>query len=186
MKSSAVLLKYTSTLSRLYARPESELGRSRQEYTIHLVDSPGHVDFYGQVYCAARMSDGCLVMLDVVEGLCSQSIAALRLAYEEDLTPVLFLNKMDRLVLELKMEPAEAQKILVHLLEQVNAFCSVFRKQDDSASARPLQQDKDSGDRHQNATKNDHGDDEFHHAFYFDPSKGNVIFGSALDGWAFR
>ena len=97
----------------------------------------------------------------------AQSISALRLAFEQDLTPVLFINKLDRLVLELKMDTMEAFVCLTRVLEQVNAFCGVFRHQ---AEDVPV-----SG-----------ACDETTHAFYFDPRKGNVIFGSALDGWAFR
>lgn len=141
MKSSAITLPY-------------------RNHVIHMVDSPGHIDFYGQVSSAAKLCDGCILMIDVVEGLCSQSLSAFRLAYDEHLYPVLFLNKLDRLITELLLSPLETYNLLVKLLEQVNAFCSIFRKED-------IQEEEQ-------------------HLFYFDPKKGNVLFGSALDGWAFN
>jgi ribosome assembly protein 1 len=185
MKSSAVMLHYTPTLSRLYPsqydylrnteRPPNPADpclsiklASQKPFTVHLIDSPGHVDFYGQVYCGARVSDGCIVLVDVVEGICSQTIASLRLAFELSLQPILFFNKIDRLFLELLIEPLEVYILLMKLFEQVNAACGHFRRQS-SASNSP-----------------DDFEDEMSSPFYFDPRKGNVIFGSAIDGWAFR
>jgi ribosome assembly protein 1 len=89
--------------------------------------------------------------------------------------PVLLFNKMDRLIVELKMKPYEAYKLLIKYLEQANAFCSLFRQKDSET----------------NSTSTCVGatgpeEDESSHPFFFDPRKGNVLFGSAIDGWAFR
>lgn len=131
---------------------------------VHLIDTPGHVDFYGQVYCSAQLADGTIIAVDVSEGICAQTMAAFHLAWDLRLVPVLFLNKIDRLIVELHLSPMEIFNRLLQLLESVNATCSIFRHQTPSC---PL--DVEEGD-----------------PFYFEPRKGNVLFGSALDGWAFR
>ena len=88
---------------------------------INLIDSPGHIDFSSEVSTAVRLSDGCLVVVDVVEGVCPQTKAVLRQAWIERLKPVLVLNKIDRLIGEKKLSPLETYQRLNQVLEQVNA-----------------------------------------------------------------
>lgn len=143
-------------------------------HLVNLIDSPGHVDFSSEVSTAVRLCDGAIVVVDVVEGVCPQTRICLKQAYSENLRTVLLLNKVDRLVLEKKMDPVEAYRHLTRVLEQVNAvvgniFASdVLAKEDLSAN-------------HQISALEDTDDSRI----YYTPSNGNVLFGSALDGWGF-
>ncbi|KAH9265207.1 hypothetical protein BASA83_011290 [Batrachochytrium salamandrivorans] len=96
------------------------------EYLINLIDSPGHVDFSSEVSTASRLCDGGLVLVDVVEGVCTQTHTVLRQAWVEKVQPILVLNKIDRLITELKMTPQEAYAQLNQILEQVNAILGSF------------------------------------------------------------
>ena len=73
-----------------------------------------------------RLCDGALVVVDVVEGVCPQTAAVLRQAWLEGIKPVLFVNKLDRLITELKLAPAEAYCHLRQLLEQVRGRAMCF------------------------------------------------------------
>ena len=95
-----------------------------EEYLLNLIDSPGHVDFTSEVSTAVRLCDGALVLVDVVEGVCPQTIASLRQAWQEDIRPILVLNKLDRLIIEMKLSPLDAYMHLARILEQVSPIPS--------------------------------------------------------------
>ncbi|XP_057305551.1 elongation factor-like GTPase 1 isoform X1 [Hydractinia symbiolongicarpus] len=173
MKSSAISLFYNLDL---------------KNYLINLIDSPGHIDFSSEVSTAVRLCDGALVVVDVVEGVCPQTNAVLRQAWLEGIKPCLVLNKVDRLITELRMSPIEAYYHLQKIMEQVNAVTgNLF-------SAQVMEQSTKDENK-ENITLNegesqvfdwssglDEADDE---NIYFSPAQGNVVFASAIDGWAF-
>ncbi|CAM9511441.1 unnamed protein product, partial [Ectocarpus fasciculatus] len=86
-------------------------------YLVNLVDSPGHIDFSSDVSTAARLCDGALIVVDVLEGVCTQTHAVLYKALKEGMTPCLVLNKIDRLALELQLTPLEALRHLRRIIE---------------------------------------------------------------------
>ncbi len=177
-------------------RSSPEATPEAKEYLINLIDSPGHIDFSSEVSTASRLCDGAVVLVDAVEGVCSQTVTVLRQTWTEKLKPLLVINKMDRLITELKMTPSEAYIHLSKLLEQVNAVLGSFfqgeRMEEDlnwrermeerrvaaAAAKETMLADQPASAELQFQER----DDE---ELYFAPEKNNVIFGSANDGWAF-
>ncbi|KAJ1755813.1 Cytoplasmic GTPase/eEF2-like protein (ribosomal biogenesis), partial [Coemansia sp. RSA 1752] len=150
------------------------------EYLINLIDSPGHVDFSSEVASAARLSDGALVLVDVLEGVCTQTVSVLHQAWVENVRPVLFLNKLDRMIVEWRMTPSEAYTHMQQLIEQVNAVLAGFWEGD------RLAEDSRMLDEAKERWRETHGDapmsewyleekDDSH--IYFSPEQGNVLFG---------
>ncbi|GAA5263341.1 elongation factor EF-2 [Methanocalculus sp. MC3] len=90
------------------------------EYLINMIDTPGHVDFGGDVTRAMRAVDGAIVLVDAVEGPMPQTETVLRQALKEGVRPVLFINKVDRLINELKVDPQEMMIRLGRVIDKVN------------------------------------------------------------------
>ncbi|HIH23873.1 TPA: elongation factor EF-2 [Candidatus Woesearchaeota archaeon] len=91
-----------------------------KEYLINLIDTPGHVDFGGDVTRAMRAVDGCIVLVCAVEGMMPQTETVLRQALKERVKPILFINKTDRLIKELKLTPEAMQERFVGIIKEVN------------------------------------------------------------------
>ena len=127
---------------------------SGKDYLINLIDTPGHVDFSGEVTRAMRAVDGVVVVVCAVEGVMPQTETVLRQALREKVKPVLFINKVDRLINELQLGPQEVQQRFAKIIAKVN---SLIRK---------------------------YAPPEFKESWQVDPSNGSVAFGSAYHNWA--
>jgi elongation factor 2 len=125
-----------------------------KEYLINLIDTPGHVDFGGDVTRAMRAVDGAVVVIDAVEGTMPQTETVLRQALKEHVKPVLFINKVDRLINELQVDGQEMQIRLGKLIDHVNKLIKGMNEERYKAGWR------------------------------VDAAEGTVAFGSALYNWA--
>jgi len=125
-------------------------------FLINLIDSPGHVDFSSEVTAALRVTDGALVVVDCISGVCVQTETVLRQAIAERIRPVLFMNKMDRALLELQLEQEDLYQTFQRIIESTNVIIATYA--DDEGPMGNIQ---------------------------VEPCKGTVGFGSGLHGWAF-
>ncbi|KAF7616210.1 P-loop containing nucleoside triphosphate hydrolase protein [Aspergillus flavus] len=197
MESSAISLFFS-----MMRRPAPDAAPVAKEYLINLIDSPGHIDFSSEVSTASRLCDGAIVLVDAVEGVCSQTVTVLRQSWVEQLKPILVINKIDRLVTELKMSPSEAYSHMSKLLEQVNAVIGSFyqgERMEEDLQWRERMEERANAAAEKDRTKKQTQDDESTQGgadtadyverddedLYFAPEKNNVIFCSAVDGWAF-
>merc|ERR1711881_66171 len=95
-------------------------------HIFNLIDSPGHVDFSSEVTAALRVTDGALVVVDCVEGVCVQTETVLRQAMQERIKPVCMINKMDRNILELQVDSEDAYQSFQRTIESVNVVISTY------------------------------------------------------------
>eukprot|EP00898_Chlorokybus_atmophyticus_P007645 jgi/Chlat1/7882/Chrsp66S00582 len=169
MKSSSISLLFQHQLP---GQDENDI-----DYLINLIDSPGHVDFCSEVSTAVRLSDGAIVLVDAVEGVCMQTHAVLRQGWQEKLEMCLVFNKIDRLIVELKLSPQEAYDRIKGILGEVNNIINGFRSE-------KYMSDVDAVLAHTEAAHTEELEEDEEDAF--SPAQGNVIFASAVDGWGFR
>ncbi|KAH7461469.1 Elongation factor 2 [Phytophthora ramorum] len=99
---------------------------SKNSYLINLIDSPGHVDFSSEVTAALRVTDGALVVVDCIEGVCVQTETVLRQSISERVKPVLMVNKVDRALLELHLEPEDCYQSFTRAIETVNVVIATY------------------------------------------------------------
>lgn len=155
-----ITIKATA-ISLYYELAEEDLSFIKQgcdgkAFLINLIDSPGHVDFSSEVTAALRVTDGALVVVDAVSGVCVQTETVLRQAISERIKPVLFLNKMDRALLELQLSQEDLYQTFSRIVESINVIIATYG--DDEGPMGPVM---------------------------VDVSSGNVGFGSGLHQWAF-
>jgi len=124
------------------------------EYLINLIDTPGHVDFGGNVTRAMRAIDGTFVLICAVEGIMPQTETVLRQALRERVKPVLFINKVDRLIKEVKLTPEAMQQRFAKLINDFNLLIEQIAEQ------------------------------EFKNKWRVNVMDGSVAFGSARENWA--
>jgi elongation factor 2 len=96
------------------------------DFLINLIDSPGHVDFSSEVTAALRVTDGALVVVDTVEGVCVQTETVLRQALGERIKPVVIINKVDRALLELQVSKEDLYQSFSRTIESVNVIISTY------------------------------------------------------------
>ncbi len=124
-------------------------------HVVNLIDTPGHVDFTGKVTRALRAIDGAVVVVDAVEEVMVQTETVTRQALNERVKPILFINKVDRLIKELKLNAEQMQTKLLRIIRDFNNLISLY------------------------------GEKEHKKQWKVDPTKGTVAFGSALHKWGF-
>jgi elongation factor 2 len=125
-----------------------------EEYLINLIDTPGHVDFSGNVTRAMRAIDGTIVLVCAVEGIMPQTETVIKQALRERVKPVLFINKVDRLMKEMKLTPESMQQRFVKIIKEFNDLISKI--------AEP----------------------EYKEKWLVNINDGSVAFGSARENWA--
>jgi elongation factor 2 len=124
-------------------------------FLINLVDTPGHLDFSGKVTRALRLVDGVVVVVDAVEEVITQSETVIKQALQEGVQPVLFINKVDRLIRELKLSDEEIKEKYIRIIKSFNTLIERY------------------------------ADHPFNKKWKVSPLAGNVAFGSALHKWGF-
>ena len=191
MQSSAVSLSFLCPTEEPAA--DDKQPDSSRPYLINLIDSPGHVDFSSEVSTAVRLCDGGIVVVDVVEGVQPQTKVVLQQAWAEGIKPVLVLNKIDRLITETKLSPLDAYYKLAQVLEEINAVIGeLFNSEFMEEKFKNISKDTKSEIR----TNTENVEEEYFDwstgieeaddsDLYFSPDRGNVVFASAIDGWAF-
>jgi elongation factor 2 len=127
-----------------------------KEYVINMIDTPGHIDFTGRVTRSLRAIDGAVVVSDSVEGIMTQTETVTRQALEERVRPVLYINKIDRLIKELRLTPDKMQEWLANIITTFNGLIDTY--------AEPEYRDK----------------------WKVSIQDGSVSFGSAKDRWGFN
>jgi elongation factor 2 len=125
-----------------------------KEYLINLIDTPGHVDFGGNVTRAMRAIDGTIVLVCAVEGIMPQTETVIKQALRERVKPVLFINKVDRLIKELKLTPESMQERFLKIIGSFNELISKI------------------------------AEEEFKEKWQVNIKDGSVAFGSARENWA--
>ncbi|HJM45365.1 MAG TPA: GTP-binding protein, partial [Candidatus Nitrosopelagicus sp.] len=124
------------------------------DYVINMIDTPGHVDFSGRVIRSLRAIDGAVVVCDAVEGIMTQTETVTRMSLEERVRPVLYINKIDRLIKELRLTPEKMQETLAGVVANFNELIDTY------------------------------AEDEYKEKWKVSIQDGSVTFGSAKDRWA--
>jgi len=157
IKSTAISMYFELSEADLtFIKEDTQKESGTRRFLINLIDSPGHVDFSSEVTAALRVTDGALVVVDCVSGVCVQTETVLRQAIAERIKPVLFMNKVDLALLTLQLEQENLYQKFTRIVENVNVIIATYA--DESGPMGDIK---------------------------VDPSKGSVGFGSGLHSWAF-
>ena len=116
-----------STGVSLYYKYDIDDSGTEDEFLINLIDSPGHVDFSSEVTAALRVTDGALVVVDYVEGVCVQTETVLRQSLQELIKPVLMINKCDRAIFELQHNSETMYQNFLRIIENANVIISTYQ-----------------------------------------------------------
>lgn len=127
IKSTGISLYFDFPESNGLPLPKEAEGR---DFLVNLIDSPGHVDFSSEVTAALRVTDGALVVVDSVEGVCVQTETVLRQALTERIKPVMTVNKLDRCFLELQQDAEDMYQSFSRIIESANVIMATY--QDDA------------------------------------------------------
>ncbi|NDF27434.1 MAG: GTP-binding protein, partial [Nitrosopumilaceae archaeon] len=100
--------------------------KDNKEYVVNMIDTPGHIDFTGRVTRSLRAIDGAVVVSDSVEGIMTQTETVTRQALEERVRPVLYINKIDRLIKELRLTPDKMQEWLANIVSTFNGLIDTY------------------------------------------------------------
>lgn len=109
-----------------------------KSHLFNISDSPGHVNFSDEVSAAMRISDGVVVFVDAAEGVMLNTERLIKHAVQEKLAMTLCINKIDRLMLELKLPPQDAYYKLRHIIEEVNGLLSLYSEQENPIVMSPM------------------------------------------------
>ena len=179
MRASAIGLRHN------YISPTPLNNSTSTGIVVHLLDSPGHTDFSTEVSSSLQCCDCCLIVVDAVEGMCARTHQVVREAHSHQLVPVLVINKIDRLCTGLCLTPTEAYVRIRALLESVNATCAAMLVSKQAEDNNHENEASNIKKQQHNQKKKENAIDEEEARWTFEPSKGNVIFASALYGWGF-
>jgi len=119
-----------STGVSLYYEYDATFQDKNQKYLINLIDSPGHVDFSSEVTAALRVTDGALVVVDYVEGVCVQTETVMRQALMELIKPIVMINKVDRAFFELHHNEETIYQNFQRVIENVNVVISTYENRE--------------------------------------------------------
>jgi len=171
IKSTAVSMYFEMSDEQL----NESLDREGNGFLVNLIDSPGHVDFSSEVTAALRVTDGAVLVVDVVSGVSSQTETVLRQALNERIKPVLVINKIDRAILEQKLEPDKLYQRFRKIIDDVNSLISIYSDHESDSD-----ESKEEVEGEIKSIIN-----EPFKCSHLDPTKGNVAFAAGRDGWAF-
>merc|ERR1712013_586112 len=109
-----------------------------KSFLVNVFDTPGHVNFSDEVSAAMRLDDGVCVFVDAAEGVMLNTERVIKQAVQEKLAITVCINKIDRLVLELKLPPQDAYYKLRHIVEEVNGLLSLYSESEEHTILSPL------------------------------------------------